>query len=546
MQDPAPGPPAADRTRDRAALLNQLMLACVVLVLTLLVLAGPFPGDVGLFFAGVLGVFAMTAVTLLVPWDRIPPGWLVLVPSADVFAIGALRFSSGSAGFGLLWVFPAMWLAAGFGVVGIIGGMLASSALFAIALLHDPNPLGYGTFLLPLTILAVSVITYVTARRSNAQRALLDTQAHVLVEALERTRRQEQEVTEVLDAVDFGVVRIESDGTLAVTNEAHGRLHRALDTDAPDAFQADGSTPLPAQEQPLARALRGEAFDHQLVWFGPPDGSRQALSVTARRLVSNAGQDVGAVVVSSDVTAEMSALRARDELVASVSHELRTPLTSILGYLDLVLEDPALSDQVRHNVQVAERNAERLLRISGDILAASQRTHDANTQLDLAPEDVDIADIVLRAAESLGPRAAERGIAIDVDGVQPVRARADSTRLRQVVDNLIANAVAYNTEGGRVTLAVFRAGSEVRITVADTGIGLLPTDLPQLFQRFYRGRAARDAHVPGTGLGLAISRDIVRAHGGDILVDSRPGEGTVFTVRLPRPRTTSRGNADGA
>ncbi|QAY61556.1 PAS domain-containing sensor histidine kinase [Microbacterium protaetiae] len=545
MHEPATGPLGVDRTRERSALLNQLMLACVVLVVTFLVLAGEFPGDVALFFAGALGVFVMTGVTLVVPWDRVAPPWLALVPAVDILAIGAMRISSTLSGFGLLWVFPAMWLAAGFGVAGIIGGTVASTGLFALAVAHDYHAgVEYGTLLFPLTVLAVSLVTFVTARRSSAQRALLDRQARVLVDALQRTRQQEQELAEVLDAVDFGVVRIEADGAVAVANDAHERLQHALGDDAPDAYGPDGTTQLAPPELPLARARRGEAFDHQLVWFGPPDGRRQALSVTARRLRLPSGADVGAVVVSSDVTAEMTALRARDELVASVSHELRTPLTSILGFLDLVLEDPTVPAEARARVEVAERNAERLLKIIGDILAASQRTHDATTQLSIEPVEADVAEIVRRAAESAMPRARERGIEVDDTDVRPVHAVVDPSRLRQVLDNLIANAIAYNRERGRVKLATHGFGSDVRITVHDTGIGVTAADLPQLFQRFYRARAVREAHLPGTGLGLAISRDIVRAHDGDISVESTPGVGTTFTVRLPKGGPSSQERID--
>ena len=184
-------------------------------------------------------------------------------------------------------------------------------------------------------------------------------------------------MTEVLDAVDFGVIRIASDGQVAVTNEAHGRLQQAIRSDEDDratdvpAFRDDGVTRLPHDELPLERALRGEAFDGQVVWFGSEPGPRQALSITARRLTDSSGEDAGAVVVSRDVTTELNALRARDELVASVSHELRTPLTSILGYLDLAIEDPDLPEHLRSNLDIAERNAERLLGIIADILAAS-------------------------------------------------------------------------------------------------------------------------------------------------------------------------------
>ena len=219
-------------------------------------------------------------------------------------------------------------------------------------------------------LLAVAATSYLNARRSDAQRSLLAKQALLLSRVLERTRRQEQEVTEVLDAVDFGVIRIAADGKVSVTNEAHGRLQQALraedaDADVP-AFRDDGVTPLPADELPLERALRGEAFDAQVVWFGEEPGAASGAErhrAPPHRL--RPGADAGAVVISRDVTTELDALRARDELVASVSHELRTPLTSILGYLDLAIEEPDIPDHVRSNLDIAERNAERLLGIVG-------------------------------------------------------------------------------------------------------------------------------------------------------------------------------------
>jgi signal transduction histidine kinase len=534
------GPLAPDRTRDRTALLNQLMLAGVVLILTLFVASGPFPGDLGLFFLGVLAVFIVTALTIVVPWNSLPLGWMAVVPGIDLAAIFIMRTSSPPSGFGLLWIFPVIWLATTFGMRGLIAGAIATAMLFAAVVWLDPqHHVAYATLLLPLIVLAVSAASFLTARQSAAQRHLLDKQAQVLAAALERARRQEQEVTEVLNAVDFGVVRIGTDGSTAVTNEAHGRLQSALGgPDAPAAaYQDDGTTPLPLEESPLQRALRGEAFNGQLVWYGDPSGPRQVLSVTARRLTDTAGQDRGAVVVSRDVTPERAALQARDELVASVSHELRTPLTSILGYLDLVLDDESLPADARRQLEIAERNAERLLAIVADILAASRRPHAVTAQLPIRPLDVDIRPVVQAAVESMLPRAAERNVRIDDTGVPSLTAHIDPQRIRQVLDNLLANAVKYNVDGGQVVVTATADGRDVLIAVRDTGVGLEGTDRLRLFQRFYRGSAVRASGMAGTGLGLAISREIARAHGGDITVTTgESGVGSIFTVRVPGAR----------
>jgi signal transduction histidine kinase len=530
----------ADRTRARAATLNQLLLGSVVFVLGILIAVGPFTGDVVMFFTGVVIIFVLTGATLVIPWNRVAFGWVAVVPAIDIVAITLMQLAAPGSALGLLWIFPTTWLAAGFGLLGLFAVIVAVAGIVSVLAALNEQQVTYATVLLPLVLIAVATTSHLAARRSDAQRTLLAKQAQLLRRVLERTRRQEQEVTEVLDAVDFGVIRITPDGQVAVTNDAHGRLQQAIrsDIDGADdesteredipAFRDDGSTPLPHDELPVERALRGEAFDGQVVWFGIEPGPRQALSITARRLTDSAGQDVGAVVVSRDVTSELNALRARDELVASVSHELRTPLTSILGYLDLAIEDPDLPDHLRANLDVAERNAERLLGIIGDILAASSSS--TSVEASLTPLSVDAREIVRASAEALAPRASSRAITIDTGGLEEAFVWADPLRLRQVIDNLLSNAITYNRDGGTVFLGTTSDGASSWILVRDTGAGMTEDERARLFQRFYKAGPARRS---GTGLGLAISRDIVRAHGGELGLHSSPGVGSTFIVKLP-------------
>ena len=530
----------ADRTRARTATLNQLLLGSVVFVLGILIAIGPFTGDVVMFFTGVVIIFVLTGATLVIPWNRVAFGWVAVVPAIDIVAITLMQLAAPGSALGLLWIFPTTWLAAGFGLLGLFAVIVAVAGIVSVLAALNEQQVTYATVLLPLVLIAVATTSHLAARRSDAQRTLLAKQAQLLRRVLERTRRQEQEVTEVLDAVDFGVIRITPDGQVAVTNDAHGRLQQAIrsDIDGVDdestereeipAFRDDGSTPLPPDELPVARALRGEAFDGQVVWFGVEPGPRQALNVTARRLTDSAGQDVGAVVVSRDVTTELNALRARDELVASVSHELRTPLTSILGYLDLAIEDPDLPDHLRANLDVAERNAERLLGIIGDILAASSSS--SSVEASLTPLAIDAREIVRASAEALAPRASGRAITIDTTGLEEALVWADPLRLRQVVDNLLSNAITYNRDGGTVFLGTTSDGASSWILVRDTGAGMTDDERARLFQRFYKAGPARRS---GTGLGLAISRDIVRAHGGELGLHSSPGVGSTFIVKLP-------------
>ncbi len=527
-------PAREQRAQARTALLNQLMLSAMVLVVVVLsALIGENTGR-ELFLAGTLLIFSGAAATLMVPWSRIARFWSVGVPLADIVAIAMLRAAEPDSGLGLLWAFPAMWLAA-LGLITFIVQLVVIATIYWATIVEQPGPgWTYATLLLPVVLLAISAASFVSTRRFVAQRILLDKQAVLLTNALSRAQRQEELQTEILDAVDFGVIRIAPDGRITVVNEALGRFQRRipgfgnLDQSLADPYRADGTTPLPPEERPLLRALRGEVFDNQIVWFGAVDQRRWALSMTVRRLHDAHGADAGCVLIARDVTAETTALRARDRLVASVSHELRTPLTSVLGYIDLAMDHLDQPAQAEKDLQVASSNGERLLEIVADILAASSSSR-LSMDMTISPEELDMAKLMLGAAQAWRPRAAERAIGISLSGVEPARAYVDPLRIRQVVDNLISNAVKYNRDGGEVSLGTTSDGVSTWMMVRDTGLGISEADQARLFERFFRARTG----VDGTGLGLSISRDIVRAHGGDLIVHSTPGVGSTFIVQVP-------------
>ncbi|KAA9135832.1 sensor histidine kinase [Microbacterium caowuchunii] len=520
--------------RARTAVLNQLLLCVIVLFVAALALWGTGAIHRSLFLSGVLLIFAGGAVALLVPWARIAQGWVLLLPLLDIVAIALMRRSEPNGGLGLLWAFPAIWLA----LLGIFGYVLQlvviTGVYWTLVALEPVRGWEYTTFLLPIVTVAIATATFVGSRRHAAQQELLDRQAGMLSDALQRAQRQEELIIEVLDAVDFGVLRVAPDGSVTMVNEAIGRFQQSIpgfgvrERALANAYQADGTTPLPEQDRPLLRAIRGEVFDNQIVWFGHPDERRAAITMTVRRMRDAFGVDNGAVLIARDVTAELTALRARDRLVASVSHELRTPLTSVLGYIDLAMDNLDDPDAARRNLEVAGRNSERLLEIVADILAASSSSR-LSADMTISPEPLDAADIVRASAEAWRPRAAERAVSILTADVTPAPVFADPLRLRQVVDNLVSNAVKYNRDGGEIALACSTDEQTTRISVRDTGSGMALEDQRRLFERYYRVRT----DIEGTGLGLSISRDIARAHGGDITVHSERGVGSTFVVVLP-------------
>jgi signal transduction histidine kinase len=224
--------------------------------------------------------------------------------------------------------------------------------------------------------------------------------------------------------------------------------------------------------------------------------------------------------------------RMKDQFVGSVSHELRTPLTSIVGYVELLLDEDDsanLDDEQRQFLRVIDRNCHRLTRLVDDILFIA-RVDAGRLSLDL--QEVDLGRLASLAVESARPFAGRKDITLDLQAEPDLPAlRADPTRMNQLVDNLISNAVKYTTEGGTATVVVARNGEAIHLEVRDTGVGIPPDELENLFVRFFR--ASTSGVAQGTGLGLSIVKSIVEAHRGTIDVRSTLGEGTTFLVDLP-------------
>ena len=222
----------------------------------------------------------------------------------------------------------------------------------------------------------------------------------------------------------------------------------------------------------------------------------------------------------------------KDEFVALVSHELRTPLTSIIGYLDLVLDEEGgpISDDQRQFLEIIKRNSNRLLRLVGDLLFVAQ-VDAGKLSIDLAP--VDLVAIVGDSLEAARPRAVAKSIEVRLDAEPVAGVEGDRVRLAQLLDNLVSNAIKFTPHGGRVGIRVHARDGNAVLTVSDTGIGIAAADQLRLFERFFRAEGASRLAIQGTGLGLTISQAIATAHGGSITVESEEGRGTTFEVTLP-------------
>jgi signal transduction histidine kinase len=218
----------------------------------------------------------------------------------------------------------------------------------------------------------------------------------------------------------------------------------------------------------------------------------------------------------------------RRQMTADIAHELRNPLSVIRGNLEAMLDQVYPLD-VEHLAPVYEETV-LLQRLVEDLRLLSLA--DAG-QLQLVRSDVNVTKLLSGIADSVQAIAQDKGISLRVDTAE-ASLGVDADRLRQIIGNLVNNALRYTPEGGTVTLRARADGGQVCLAVSDSGQGISSTDLPHIFDRFYRADSARDRTSGGSGLGLAIVRALVKAHGGSVDVQSDEGQGTTFTVWLPR------------
>src|SRR3954468_19854743 len=265
------------------------------------------------------------------------------------------------------------------------------------------------------------------------------------------------------------------------------------------------------------RRLREDAVERELLLEA--EQAARAEAESSRQLLA----------AQNDRLRELDKLK--DEFISLVSHELRTPLTSIRGYVELMQEDGELNGDQRRYVGIVDRNSARLLDLVSDLLFLAQV--DAG-KLTFELRSVDLDVIVAECIEASQPTAQAKEIELVANAERlPVPLQGDPTRLAQVLDNLVSNALKFTPAGCRVEVRLSAADGVALLEVQDTGLGLAEDEQHQLFERFFRSSRASENAIPGTGLGLAIAKAIVERHGGRIELESAVNVGTTVRVSLP-------------
>jgi len=346
--------------------------------------------------------------------------------------------------------------------------------------------------------------------RLSAQNAATTQEAHTL--------------TAVLDGMAEGIWVTDAVGTVVRHNDALRQMLHPLGG--------------PVGQRPYA-LLRNEALD-EAVGRACRDGVSTSLELTlgglfprtlAIRVSPLGGELPGSAAVFHDVTELRRLEKVRKDFVANVSHELRTPITAIRGYAE-TLQSGALEDRTAapRMVEIIHRQSERLSELVEDLLELSRLE---SREVKLRSVEVSLRDAADRAAETVRPKAATKHIQLLLDVPPELRVLGDERAVEQVLLNLLDNAVKYTPEGGDVTLRGEPQPGGCLVRVRDTGLGIEPKHLSRIFERFYRVDKGRSREMGGTGLGLSIVKHLVGAMDGDIKVDSRPNEGTTFTIFLP-------------
>ncbi|MDA8359516.1 MAG: PAS domain-containing sensor histidine kinase [Actinomycetota bacterium] len=590
-----PKDPSSSVIRDRRVLYGnlrrQLPLIAAGFALSMLVALIPYPhartSDVAA--AGILFV-VLTGAAVYVPWARLPVWLWLSIPIGYIAVVALLRDTQSDADTGLavVYLLPVVWVAYYDRITHLLTALAAVLLALAVPIIVVGSP-SYPPSqwrLVTIVVVGSALVSFTflgALRRERDLRADVARQAELARSAASEAEAAHDRLDSLLQAATgTAVVGADNAGTVTFFSAGAEEIFGISSHDAVgkktlgELLALESGSPLSFTRSSLDGTEPPGTSSQLLLSYVGPHGDRRRMAATVTAQPASGTPLSGFVIVASDVTereelvhererllaiqrevSEVLALRnaelerltsMKDDLVATVSHELRTPLTSIIGFTELLVDESSseassFTDEQRRMLRAIERNSQQLLHVANDLLedpALGSGRGSRFVQVELEPLLEDAIDAVrtatARSRVEITLRREPSGLTAGAGGVT---VSCDPARLRQLLSNLLTNAVKFNGPGGHVELRVTSLGDFVRLEVSDDGPGIPEQDRPQLFEPFYRGPSGNNRGVPGSGLGLAIVKSVVDAHGGTIEVVDVPGWSTTFRVHLPALGATS-------
>ncbi len=341
-----------------------------------------------------------------------------------------------------------------------------------------------------------------------------------LKEAIDQNEEEKKKLSSILTHMSDGVIATNEQGKIIVINQ------RALEI-----MGLEESQVVYKNIEQIFQSILIPKNDESIYYEYYFDNEVKVLKMTFNMINSISHGEIGMIIVVYDVTNEQKLEQMRKDFVANVSHELRTPLTTIKSYLE-ALEDGVVEDKDLANrfIKVASQETDRMTRLVNDLLQLSHLDDKQQLNKSMVSFKEMIEDVVDRFSFQCKQRLIE--LNVNIPEYLPT-IYVDRDQIDQVLDNLLSNAIKYTKKNGKIFVSAKLEKDHLYIEIADTGMGISKKHLTRLFERFYRVDKARSREMGGTGLGLSIAREIVKAHHGDIYIDSEVNEGTQVVFYIP-------------
>jgi two-component system phosphate regulon sensor histidine kinase PhoR len=366
--------------------------------------------------------------------------------------------------------------------------------------------------------------------------SLVDTMnwmAQQLNDRITTAERQHQQLDAVFASMIESVIAVDPSENVISLNQAAAELFQV----DPSRIAGKGVEKIVGKGDILHfvnKTMSGYKTIEEDIVFSDQDNKVRYLQAHGTRLRNLGGQHYGALIVLNDITRLQKLEEVRRDFVANVSHELKTPITSIKGFVETLL-DGALEDtqDTKRFLEIINKQADRLNSIVEDLLTLSRLEQEGKDKAGLIFQNESLSEILKSALDACKVDAEDKNIEVVLTCPVDIYVIVNGPLLEQAIVNLVVNSIKYSDENSNVLVEAERSNGETVISVRDFGVGIDAEHLPRLFERFYRSDKARSRKLGGTGLGLAIVKHIVQVHEGNVTVESAPGKGAVFSIRLP-------------